>query len=511
MPTTEPRDRDTCLGLLKDPRSSHRTPSMPQSSEKQVPPSLLRGDGGWGQQGEVNTSTRKSNSSWNSYHARGHCVASTGAAKPWGQRSDIDCGVWNAMSEEDDGWPTDKAEETTEGKEWRPRDSTVDDSTVDDATMKGVDDGEETGSTCISRPNRSRLYAFNAKISGQPCSCLIKVFGSDEGTKLIQISKDSDYAVWECEDAISKRKDMKYKFVALFTNPVDGEHFLGGRWKGAPYEMVEVPSIDGKTVLLPCYSSKANARHSAAARALDCISFRSTDGEETYDMCIDQPYLDPANAPSLPQSAPVLNSTNDSMMTENENGTSNVAEDRHAKPPKAQLQQYFQERYLDFESIGAYFHSFSNGDDQHMLHTSVFTDPRNGIERFACGRLVDNGKNPAYEISLEDADGNGESVDVVWYGKKKDAEHAAAAKALDCIRFRESDSSLLPRLCSDNPYSNAADAPPLPLRFQLEIETLTSETPVAIISNLKVRPLPMETEEEVAHRQEYRMSRMPER
>ena len=398
--------------------------------------------------------------------------------------------------------------EESEGKEWTPRDSTV-----DDAIMKEVpDDGEETGST--PRPNRSRLYAFNAKISGQPCSCLIKVFGSDEDTKLIPISKDSDYTVWECEDAMSKRKDMKYKFVGLFTNPVDGEHFLGGRWKGAPYEMVEVPSIDGKTVLLPCYSSKANARHSAAARALECLSFRSTDGEETYGMCIDRPYLDPADAPSLPSSAPVsshTSTTSSPMLTQNEIA-SNVAEDRHVPPPKAQLQQYYQERYLDFESIGHYFHSFDNGDDHHMLHTSVFfLDPTNGEERFTCGRLVDNGKNPPCEISSEDVDGDGKVVDVVMYRKKKDAEHAAAARALDCIRFRESDSALLPRLCSDDPYSSAVDAPPLPLRFQLEIEALVSETPVPIISHRKVRPLPMETEEEVAHRQEYRSSRMPER
>ena len=475
---------------------------MPQKSEEQVPPSLLRGDGGWGQRGQVKTSTLTA-SSWNTGHARGHDGASTGAAKPWGQRSDIDCGVWQTKSEEDDGWAT--VTEETEGKEWTPRDSSV-----DDATMKEVDDGEETDST--RRPNRSRLYAFNAKISGQPCSCLIKVFGSNEDTKLIQISKDSDYPVWECEDAMSKRKDMKYKFVGLFTNPVDGEHFLGGRWKGAPYEMVEVPSIDGKTVLLPCYSSKANARHSAAARALDCISFRSTDGEETYGMCIDQPYLNPADAPSLPRSAPLSSrASTGPMLTENEDGASNVAEDRHVLPPKAQLQQYFQERYLDFESIGAYFHSFSNGDAHNMLHTSVFCDPRNGVERFTCGRLVDNGKNPPYEISSEDVDGDGGAVDVVWYRKKKDAEHAAAARALDCMRFRESDPASFTRLCSDNPYSNAGDAPPLPLRFQLEIETVASETPLPIISNRKVRPLPMETEEEVAHRQEYRISRMPER
>jgi len=304
--------------------------------------------------------------------------------------------------------------------------------------------------------------------------------------------------VWEVEEAVSRSKNARFKFAGVFTNPVDGEAFIGGRsggeWKGAEYEyeLIEVPSIDGKTVMLPCYSSKANARHAAAARAIDCISFRTTDGEETYGMCIDQPYMDPAEAPSMPVAATA--------------GTTG----RNMPPsPKAQLQQYYQDRFLVFESIGKYFYSFDNGDDQHQLHTSVFINPTNGTERFGCGRYGGNGQSPSYETTLEDADGRGTSVEVVWYKRKKDAEHAAAARALDCIRLRDSDPSLYPKLCSETPYLDMDEAPLLPLRFQPELETLLSEKPIHVVLNRRVMPLPMETEAEVVHRQEYRMSRMP--
>ena len=179
------------------------------------------------------------------------------------------------------------------------------------------------------------------------------------------------------------------------------------------------------------------------------------------------------------------------------------------EPPKAQLQQYFQDRFLDFESIGKYFYSdFYHCDDQRQLYTSVFINPTNGTERFGCGRYVGNGKSPSYETTEEDVDGSGALVEVVWYKRKKDAEHAAAARALDCLRLRESDPSLHPQLCSETPYLNPDEAPLLPLRFQPELEAWLSEEPVPVVSHRRVRPLPMETEAEVAHRQEYRMSRM---
>ena len=483
---------DTRLGPLKDPRSLDRGPA-------------LRGHG-WGrvrqEGGASNTATcaaatsssTSSNSSsslnWKTGFLTDTTASSGGAG--WGRPStEVDSGGGGWGTKSVGGWPT-VVKSENKGTGWTTpgdRDRDTDDDDDDDVTMD-----ERSPSP---RPGYRRLFAFNAKISQQPCSCLIKLFGSNEDTKSIQISKDENYTVWEVEEAVSRSKNARFKFAGMFNNPVDGETFVGGRsggaWKGAEHELVEVLSRNGKTVMLPCYSTKANARHAAAARAIDCLSFRSTDGEETYGMCIDQPYMDPAEAPSMPVAATA--------------GT--TGRNISPEPPKAQLQQYFQDRFLDFESIGKYFYSdFYHCDDRHRLHTSVFINPMNGTERFGCGRYVGNGKSPSYETTEEDVDGSGALVEVVWYKRKKDAEHAAAARALDCLRLRESDPSLHPQLCSETPYLNPDEAPLLPLRFQPELEAWLSEEPVPVVSHRRVRPLPMETEAEVAHRQEYRMSRM---
>ena len=484
---------DTRLGPLKDPRSLDRCPA-------------LRGHGGWGrgrQEGDAsNTATCASDTSsgtcsssswkWNPGFLADTTASSGGAG--WGRPSaEVDSGHGGWVTTSVGGWPTLKSKNNGTG--WTtPRDRDTDNDDDDDDDDDVIMD-ERSPST---RPGYRRLFAFNAMISQQPCSCLIKLFSRNEDTKSIQISRDGDYTVWEVEEAVSRSKNARFKFAGVFTNPVDGEAFIGGRsggewkWKGAEHELIEVPSIDGKTVMLPCYSSKANARHAAAARAVDCISFRTTDSEETYGMCVDQPYMNPAEAPLMPVAA-----------------TAGTAGRNMSPLPKAQLQQYYQDRFLDFESIGKYFYSFPNGDDQHQLHTSVFINPTNGTERFGCGRYGGNGQSPSYNTTLEDADGRGTSVEVVWYKRKKDAEHAAAARALDYIRLRESDPSLHPKLCSETPYLDIDEAPLLPLRFQLELEALLSEEPIQDVSNRKVRSVPMETEAEVALRHEYRMSRMP--
>ena len=51
---------------------------------------------------------------------------------------------------------------------------------------------------------------------------------------------------------------------------------------------------------------KSLAEHSAAARALDCLSFREGDGISTmsYGLCIDKPYIMASEAPPLSNSAP---------------------------------------------------------------------------------------------------------------------------------------------------------------------------------------------------------------
>jgi hypothetical protein len=53
---------------------------------------------------------------------------------------------------------------------------------------------------------------------------------------------------------------------------------------------------------------KQHAQHAAAARALDCLSYREGKGVRSmsYGLCDDDPYLSKEDAPSLPTSAPIL-------------------------------------------------------------------------------------------------------------------------------------------------------------------------------------------------------------
>jgi hypothetical protein len=46
---------------------------------------------------------------------------------------------------------------------------------------------------------------------------------------------------------------------------------------------------------------------------------------------------------------------------------------------------------------------------------------------------------------------------VVWYSKKISAEHAAAARALDCFRHRDEQETFGERYCAENPHENRTD------------------------------------------------------
>jgi hypothetical protein len=88
------------------------------------------------------------------------------------------------------------------------------------------------------------------------------------------------------------------------------------------------------------------------------------------------------------------------------------------------------------------------------------------------------------------------------------AEHAAAARAYDCWRFRlEGRKSDF--LGHDAPYKSQADAPPLPtlpLDVSAKVEMLRKQAKTPIV--MQPQP-PMPTEEEVqAEREEYRSARL---
>lgn len=103
------------------------------------------------------------------------------------------------------------------------------------------------------------------------------------------------------------------RFTSVFKCPVTGEYFASGRFGvDKPYEVTEeicaIPAgqQQGLKVEVIWYSKKMKAEHAAAARALDCLSYREGNGNivKCYSLCEEKPYLDPTEAPLLPSSIP---------------------------------------------------------------------------------------------------------------------------------------------------------------------------------------------------------------
>ena len=128
--------------------------------------------------------------------------------------------------------------------------------------------------------------------------------------------------------------------------------------------------------------------------------------------------MSPATAPPLPCSAP--DHVADSAA--NSRTIACASAGTQASLPKALLQQWYMERYADFDQeakFGDYFTCWHNGDKRQKLWTCVFTELTSGTERFVCGRWG-NGDSPKYKVLPDDQrseNSNATEVNVVWYSK----------------------------------------------------------------------------------------------
>ena len=94
--------------------------------------------------------------------------------------------------------------------------------------------------------------------------------------------------------------------------------------------------------------------------------------------------------------------------------------------PKNSLGKWYAKRY-NIPLANNCFECRNNGAVPHLLKWAcTFTCPLTG-NTFKSGQYVGSDET-RYSI-----DGS----DVVWYDRKKEAEHAAAARALDCLNFME--------------------------------------------------------------------------
>lgn len=79
-------------------------------------------------------------------------------------------------------------------------------------------------------------------------------------------------------------------------------------------------------------------------------------------------------------------------------------------------------------------------------------------------------------------------------GKKKDAEHAAAARALDCLSYREGGGSKSYGLCEEDPYMEDDECKfKVPSSVPSEFHDWLENN---VVTQIEARPLGMEVDEE---------------
>ena len=289
------------------------------------------------------------------------------------------------------------------------------------------------------------------------------------------------YTVWDNGET----SPDNMRFVCVFTCPLSGERFASGLWGNNV-------TVEGHEYW---YRTKKDAMNAAAARALDCFSLRKYHGTDKrpYERCLDAPYLSAADAPSLPS----LHSGVKFPTALGQEGTAVSA--MLPSAVKASLCEFYRKlhasgttcMHVDDCLPGKENYScWSNRmQKQYQRFTAVFTCPLTG-ERFASGKAGDEGSykedfwlydrneprliprdadtNEEDYTMLEDDDNKGDEgsaglqkVPIIWYRAKKEAENAAAARALDCLLYRQSTgnySESIPQHCQEDPYA-ANEAP----------------------------------------------------
>jgi polyribonucleotide nucleotidyltransferase len=230
-------------------------------------------------------------------------------------------------------------------------------------------------------------------------------------------------------------------WTATFTCPVTGAVTEAGVARNQAQFVVEDPE-GGPSSPRVVYEKKRHAVQAAAARALDVIQYRAT-GLTEPRFCEEDPSKDAAAA-ALPAGFA-------SGQSPREEGQQKVAEDHvtvHGISPLRELHTYYQQR-----------HGISK-DDLTIDATKVLTSEGSKICWTATFRCpVTQMKYPAgtmrnvTRVTVEEEEGAAD-VSRILYWKKGHAIHAAAARALDAIRYRDTGQTE-PRFCEEDPSKDA--------------------------------------------------------
>lgn len=305
-------------------------------------------------------------------------------------------------------------------------------------------------------------------------------------------------------------KDPWKRFTSVFTCPLTGEHFACGLWGNNDVETIDDVSW---------YRTKKIAMNAAAARALDCFSLRRCQniGMRPYQRCEDPPYSSANDAPKLPDLPYGIELPTCVNHEEEMEEGDKLANNTTAKPPAKmaihQLYQHMRPNGIVPQPASMYvltkanYSSWSNwAKSPNSRFTAIFICPFTG-ERFASGKLIgeegsyeddywlfDRGENrlvPREKETIEEGnfynnereeneerENNKEltwqKIHFNWYRTKKQAETAAAGRALDCIMYRQEslcDTTTSDRqYCEEDPYTTDN----VPERWKLVSESVNT-------------------------------------
>ena len=276
-------------------------------------------------------------------------------------------------------------------------------------------------------------------------------------------------------------------YTSTYFDPVTKERFASGivqlqHQNNPSFRNVECKVFDGKVY----YNNELLAEVAAAARALDCYLFRENK-KNGRTFCQEDPYttIEEGMAQSIDYDA-LVNQWNHQLAAIKEEEASDL------KVEKSHLSSS-QETQLTNSHIGRVLSSlpsFYRHVPKSMLETGIYKLSKTHTtlsstydiqttsfegrdwftatvqtpfsnERFVSGigRVISTKKKPSASLKVPLHEAETKVIDgKVYYRSPRLAEHAAAARAIDCYMFRDNSTSIHDRLCVEQPYMNLSDA-----------------------------------------------------
>jgi hypothetical protein len=352
-----------------------------------------------------------------------------------------------------------------------------------------VDDAVQPLQYCVEMPlyKRSTLGLFSCAPEYDWLCTLQQRYGP------VDVNYDIQTEEFESSDGGGK---MQTWYSATCIEPVTGERFDSGVFgksgytltlPGSPEPLSDAPSslltleeikIRNKRVY---YRDEQLARHAAAGRAADCYHLRNkvtrcivdaSDVRMQYRYCMEEPYMDQGDKIKHPvdykELEEVVKYRRDNphieLMSEDLFRMLHLSSSMlHA--PLVFCQAMFNRMNMGYASLSVYEKCFGRLRD--IWYTSTVRDPVTG-ETFHSGLV---GSEVGAEKSKFHADTPLHTAQVkiydgkVYYKETKLANHAAAARLLDCYIFRDADRPRPPhvevnqrvQLCLEEPYKLPGD------------------------------------------------------